>query len=175
MTRQEEGEILTALNRIRPNNSQMKLMKPPANNFGAPTAFAPIPGFPGQKVGMTYDDVQEWNNNAKKTRGFRFSLGATAIQTFNIPIAGTAKWLLGVALHAVTNFDDDTLVPNSASIMLNNELIIQDHPFSSLDIKYIDDEYYSFVRPLSGQDAINLIIDNTNGANQDISATFYYI
>jgi hypothetical protein len=113
-------------------------------------------------------------NAGVRVKGFITQLAAGAIQPVNIDLSGTARILLGFVLHARTNFANDAITPRAFSLVINNEAMIQQMPFNLCDIKFIDTQFYQFVRPLSGQDAIQLIYDNTGTGAQVVEAAFYY-
>lgn len=142
-------------------------------------SFTPTPNginaaLPGQKQGWSVAQTQEFINNSVRTRGFITALSAGAIQPVQIQISGTAKLLIGFVLHAKTNFSADNLTPRAVSLVINNETVVQEMPFNLLDIKFIDGQFYEFIRPLSGNDSIELIYDNTGQGAQTVEAAFYY-
>lgn len=132
------------------------------------------PQFPGQKLGMNFKQVREFNHEQIRIKGYKHSLGTTSNE-FSINISGSAKIMLGVALlstkeNAITF---DTL-PESVNLVINNEEIITDVHSGFLMSQYMDDEYYSIKRPLSGQDDIKIIYNGVNEA-QEIYLVIYYL
>lgn len=129
------------------------------------------PQFPGQQKGFSIDAIRTLIKKQKRTRGFRFNL-VSSIGTFNINISGSARIFLGFAL----SFEPDTTAnfPAFMNLTINNEVIIQDVNPNFFTSRYMDDEYYFFPRPLSGQDDVIL---QTQPAPVDVIMDFvvYYI
>ena len=111
------------------------------------------PQFPGQQKGFSIDAIRTLIKKQKRVRGFRFNL-ITSNQTFNINISGSARIFLGFVL----SFEPDTPAnfPPFVNLTINNEVVIQDVNPNFFTERYMDDEYYFFPRPLSGQDDITL-------------------
>ncbi|MCH7850938.1 MAG: hypothetical protein IH845_04820 [Nanoarchaeota archaeon] len=111
------------------------------------------PQFPGQQKGFSIDAIRTLIKKQKRVRGFRFNL-VTSNQTFNINISGSARIFLGF----VFSFEPDTPAnfPAFFNLTINNEVVIQDVNPNFFTQRYMDDEYYFFPRPLSGQDDITL-------------------
>jgi hypothetical protein len=143
-----------------------------ANAFN-PTVMNNAP-MPGAKQGWTPLETQNFINNSVRVAGFINALAAGSITPVQIDLSGTAKLLLGFCLHSKTNFNADNLTPRAVQLTINNEAMIQNAPFNLLDIKYIDGQFYEFVRPLSGNDSIELIYDNTGQGAQTVEALFYF-
>jgi len=148
--------------------------RPAPFNQLSPTQGNLTPQFPGQKFDLSIDQARQWNNNQWKVKGYTIQLAATATTPVNINISGTAKLLIGISFHAITQFNNDALAPQSINLLINNETLIQDMPFSLLDVKYMNGIYWPFERMLSGNDNIILEMVNPNGA-QTIAAAFYYL
>ncbi len=129
------------------------------------------PQYPGQQKGFSIDAIRTLIKKQKRVRGFRFNL-ITSDQQFNINISGSARIFLGFAL----SFEPDTTAnfPPSMTLTINNEVVIQQVSPNFFTQRYMDDEYYFFPRPLSGQDDVIL---NTQPAVAAIILDFavYYI
>lgn len=134
-------------------------------------ALIKTPQFPGQQKGFSIDAIRTLIKKQKRVRGFRFNL-VTSSQEFNINISGSARIFLGFVL----SFEPDTTAnyPEFMTLTINNEVIIQQVNPNFFTQRFMDDEYYFFPRPLSGQDDILL---QTQPAVADIILDFavYYI
>jgi len=139
----------------------------------SPTPGVQTPGYPGQKVGLSLEDSRAVNNSQIKTRGYVLDIAAGAVQEYPINISGFAREIVGLAVHAITFFDDDASAPSDVSLLINEEKCIDEHPFSMLDIKYIDGEYYKIPRLVAGNDNIELRVNNP-GVQQSFGVVFYY-
>lgn len=126
-------------------------------NKGIP--FVNTPQFPGQQKGFSIQAIRTLIKKQKRTRGFRFLL-TTSNRTLNLSnISGTARIFLGF----VVNFLPDTPAnfPPFINLTINNEVIIQDVNPDFFTQRFMDDEYYFFPRPLSGQDNITLQVQGS--------------
>lgn len=129
------------------------------------------PQFPGQQKGASIEQVRSFIKKQKRSRGFRFAL-ITSNQTFNINISGSARLFLGFAF----SFSPDTLAsfPPFVNLTINNEVVIQDTFPNFFTSRYMDDEYYFFPRPLSGQDDI-ILTTQPAVAPINLDVIIYYI
>jgi hypothetical protein len=135
-----------------------------------------FPQYPGQKAGLNVADVQNFNNvQAWKVKGFTFNLGAGSNTAQNIQISGTAWYLLGLSVHAKTFWNDDTATPNGVTLKINNENVIEEMPFDMLDIKYMNKMFFPFERYLNGADSVTINFDNSQGQQQVVECSFYYL
>lgn len=142
----------------------------------SPTAGKMTPQYPGEKLGLSMEQVQALIMGSRKVRGFRFTLTAGAPNEFDIDISGNAMLLLGFVLFPNTNFANPTLQPRTISLMINDEQVINTMPFSLINKQNsTDNDYYEFIRPVAGNDSITLTIDNTGAGVQVIDAAFYYL
>jgi len=134
-------------------------------------AWVNTPQFPGQQKGQSIDAVRQFIKNQKRSRGFRFNL-VTSNQTFNINISGSARMFLGFAF----SFEPDApaTMPPFVNLTINNEVIIQDTSPVFFTQRYMDDEYYFFPRPLSGQDDV-ILTTQPAGAPIILDTIVYYI
>ncbi len=130
------------------------------------------PQFMGQQKGFSIEAIRTLIKKQKRCRGFEFLLTASS-QTFNLSnISGTARIFLGF----VVDFVPDVLTdfPPFINFTINNEVIIQDVNPNFFTQHYMDDEYYFFPRPLSGQD--NIVLQVQPSANPiTMNLAVYYI
>lgn len=129
------------------------------------------PQFPGQSMGESIEAVRTFIKKQKRCRGFRFVLN-TSNQSFDLNISGSARMFLGF----VFSFSPNTLAnfPPFVNITINNEVIIQDVNPNFFTAEYMDDEYYFFPRPLSGQDDVTLTVQ-ASAAPITLDVGIYYI
>jgi hypothetical protein len=140
------------------------------------TAGKMVPGYPGQKLGLSMEQVQAFIQGSRKVKGFIINLAAGVPNPVNIDISGNAKLLLGFVLFPRTQFADPTLQPRAISLMINDEQAINTMPFSLINKQNsTDNDYFEFIRPVAGNDSITLTIDNTGAGVQTIDAAFYYL
>lgn len=135
-------------------------------------AFVKTPQFPGQQKGFSIEAIRSLIKKQKRCRGFLFNL-TISNQTFNLSnISGTARIFLGF----VISFEPDTPAnfPPFMNLTVNNEVIIQDVDPDFFTQRYMDDEYYFFPRPLSGQDNIILQVQGS-AAPIVMNLAVYYI
>jgi len=112
------------------------------------------PQFPGQQKGFSIEAIRTLIKKQKRSRGFRFNL-TSSIGSFNINISGSARIFLGFAFSFVPNTLAD--FPPFINFTINNEVILQTVNPNFFTQEYMDDEYYFFPRPLSGQDDVTLV------------------
>lgn len=131
------------------------------------------PQFMGmQKGNLSIDQVRAMIKKQKRCKGFQFSI-ATGSNTFDIQLSGTARLLLGFLLLP-PDFSDPTATPDSMTLTVNNEIVIdQVKPFLFSNYS-MDDEYYFIPRPLSGTDEIKINFQNSAAA-QTWWMVVYYI
>lgn len=129
------------------------------------------PQFPGQQKGFSIEAIRTLIKKQKRVKGYRLKL-VTSAASFNIDISGSARIFLGFVLEL--NPSTVSQFPPSITLTINNEIIIhQVNPvFFTQD--FMDDEYYFFPRPLSGQDDVTLSSEAASVAiNLDVAV--YYI
>ncbi len=129
------------------------------------------PQYPGQQKGLSIEAVRTFIKKQKRSQGFRFAIGASA-DSFDISVSGSARLMLGFAL----SFSPDTLAdfPPFIQMTINNEVVIANTNPNFFTARYMDDEYYFFPRPLSGQDDMTLAVQPAaNPINLDV--VIYYI
>lgn len=131
------------------------------------------PQFMGmQKGNLSIDQVRAMIKKQKRCKGFQFSI-ATGSNTSDIQLSGTARLLLGFLLLP-PDFSDPSGTPDSMTLTVNNEIVIdQVKPFLFSNYS-MDDEYYFIPRPLSGTDEIKINFQNSAAA-QTWWMVVYYI
>lgn len=129
------------------------------------------PQFPGQQKGFSIEAVRTLIKKQKRTAGFRFLLETSSTQV-PLAISGSARIFLGFILDlnpfTVTNF------PPHMDLVINNEIVIDQTNPVFFTKQYMDDEYYFFPRPLSGQDNVILKFDAAI-AETTLDVAVYYI
>ncbi len=122
---------------------------------GNPKQWVRTPQFPGQQKGFSIEAIRQLIKKQKRSRGFRFNL-INSLATENLNISGSARIFLGFAF----SFEPDTSAnfPPFVNLTINNEVIIQDVNPNFYTARYMDDEYYFYPRPLSGQDTVTLVM-----------------
>lgn len=133
--------------------------------------------FPGQgnlfPPDATIEEIRSFIKNQKRAKGFRFTVPVGS-STFPIDISGEAKLLLGLALISIDNLGDPAAQPEIFSLLVNNEVIINQVTPAMLSQEFMTEEYYLFLRPLSGQDDITIAWQNTPG-QQRMALIMYYL
>ena len=153
-------------------NQELKILgrgKTSAN--GVPVVRTPqFPGVAGENLSI--EQVRAIIRRQKKARGFRFGLVAGTNADNDIQISGDARTFLGFAVL----FENEAggAVAESMTLTVNDEIVINQVPPPFFTPDFMDDEYYFFPRPLSGQDDINLSIDVSAGT-MDFLLIVYYI
>lgn len=135
------------------------------------------PQFPGKgnlfPASESIDSIRDFIKNQKRCKGFLFNV-PSGTSNFQIQISGEAKLMLGLSMVSIDNLNDPAAQPTQIELTVNNEIIIdQLHPVH-ISPDFMDEEYYLFLRPLSGQDDINISFENPN-ANQNMSLAIYYL
>lgn len=130
--------------------------------------------YPGYRNKMTVEQVRNFIKKQKRTRGQQYSLNTGDNNDLNVELSGTARVLLGLAV-AVPNDDFSNAAYNgTVDLKINNEVVLDAHPIRLLSYKFIEDEYYFFPRPLSGQDDIKINVRGRTAAG-DLDVVFYYL
>lgn len=120
------------------------------------------PQFPGMQTGKTIEEIRALIKKLKRCKGYTFVV-PTGQENFNLDLSGSARVWLGFALLPPEP-DNIAGMPNSITLTINEEKVIdQVHP-DFYSGRYMDEEYYSIPRPVSGRDIINLAWDNPGGA-----------
>ncbi len=137
-----------------------------------PSPIVRTPQFPGVAPGMDIEQVRQIIRNQKRSRGFAFALSIGANNSFDIQLSGTARVFLGFALSSLAT-EDPNLAPDQITITINNEIVIQEVLPRFFTDEFMDDEYYFFPRPLSGQDTITVQFNAIGGFT--VQMIVYYI
>lgn len=151
---------------------EMKIItRAKANKDGIPMVRTPqFPGVQGAKLSI--EQVRSVIRRQKRARGFRFGLVAGTNDGLQIPLSGTARTFLGFAVLEENQVAG--AVATSMTITINNEIVINQVPPPFFSPDFMDDEYYFFLRPLSGQDDILLDVTLSNDT-EDFLLIAYYI
>lgn len=132
---------------------------------------------PGENIGLTRDEVQKFNREyAWKQQSFFTNVAANvAAHPVDIDFTGNAWCMIGISVHAIDNFDDDAAAPISLTALVNQERVLDQASWFSLDRKYITGKQFRpFERFLNGRDVFQITIDNTGRLAQDVSIDIYY-
>lgn len=126
--------------------------------------------YPGQKLGMSLEQVRQFIAISKKCKGETFDIAAGA-NDFTIELSGTAKMLLGFSLL----IDDtaDANKPLDMQFIINEEIMIDQVNPEFFSPDFMDEEFYVFPRPLSGTDILKILV--TGQANNRMFGAFYYL
>ena len=149
----------------------------PISRMSMPNRGAQVntPQFMGWQEGLDMAQVQKIIKRQKRIKGYSLST-PTGRTTFNLELSGTARIFIGFSLQPIvqaTATDIDNF-PNEVQQTINNEIIIdRAHPVF-FGQGYTDEEYYQLIRPLSGQDTITLVLNNTAAATT-MGLVIYYI
>lgn len=123
-----------------------------------------------QVAKQAIDGMRELIRDLKKMKGYEWSI-AVGENTLNLEIAGDARVMLGIILYTEDN--DLTAMPDSVTLIVNREQVIDNVKPDLLSPVVMDDEYYFIPRPLSGQDTISLKV--TASASTTLYGAIYYL
>lgn len=131
------------------------------------------PQFMGmQKGNLDVDQVRAMIKRQKRIKGYNWSIPA-GTQSFDVQLSGTARLFLGFLLLP-PDITDPTGTPDSITLDINNEIVIDTVKPYLLTNYAMDDEYYFIPRPLSGTDQIKFTWQNSAAA-QSWQIALYYI
>lgn len=135
------------------------------------------PQFPGQQLNqnLSIEAIRSFIKKQVRIKGFKYSLVAGSNTGLDVNISGSARLLLGVALapnQAIVT--SPAALPQQCTLTINNEIVIEDLHSVFLSSQYTDEEYYSIMRPLSGQDDVKVQFNEVQ-SDQDIFLAVYYI
>jgi len=126
---------------------------------------------PGQKIGMTIQEVKDFIKAQKRIKGFSFDVVAGDNTGLQIQLPGTAKVLLGIicfpGVPAVSG-------SNEIELKINNEIAIEQTPARFLSADVTDNDFIYLPRPLSGNDDISININNVT-VPTTVELALYYI
>jgi hypothetical protein len=131
------------------------------------------PQYPGEQSGASLEQVREYVKNQKRVKGYRITAD-TGNTTQQVRLSGDARMLLGFSILLVPAQVTADTIPETFTMTINNETVINQCSPKFFSPDFCDDEYYEFPRPLSGTDDITLYISNSNAA-QAVNIIFYYI
>jgi hypothetical protein len=146
-------------------------------SIGSKKGVVRTPQFPGvltdtQDTGKLIEQVRALIKKQKRARGFLFGIQSGSGNLLNLELSGTARTFLGFSILFSPD-EDFSAQPNSITLTINNEIIIQDVQPSFFSPDFMDDEYYYFPRPLSGSDVIQMTAEGNDDINMKIIV--YYI
>jgi len=129
-----------------------------------------FPGVLGENLSIA--QVRAIIRRQKRAKGFRFGLTAGSNPGLQLKLSGTARTFLGFAVLEENQVNN--AVASEMTLTINNEIVIAPVSPRFFQPDFMDDEYYFFPRPLSGQDDILLDVDLTNDT-EDFLMIAYYI
>ena len=144
------------------------------SNFlnSVPPRSGGINQYPGDRMGLTPEQVQDYIKRQKRCLGQAFTLASGSNQEQAIQLPGTARLLLGWAFTPV-GLGANPLTGN-ARIVLNNEVLVENVYVGFYGADFTDEEYYFIPRPLSGNDNFSISVNNVVDA-YTLQAIFYYL
>lgn len=160
---------------------------PPAwNPNNPPPPITPVTGisrapenqqYPGSILGARWADVVELIRKQKKGKGVFITSVLGATTTAQVPLSGTAKIFLGLKIGTNLNLASPDAV---VKLVINDEVVFQDVStfFLSNDfaLNSCNCEYFSYPRPLSGNDSIQLSVSEPAlGAATLYEFTMFYL
>jgi len=160
---------------------------PPAWNPALPPpSITPIQGvtrapqnqqFPGSLLGAPWQDVVELIRKQKKAKGLFLQSVINTITTVPVALSGTAKIFLGLKIGTSLGLASADC---TVTLKINDEIIFQDVStfFLSNDfaLNSCNTEYFSYPRPLSGNDSIQLTVNEpAAGVGTLYEFAFYYL
>jgi|LakMenEpi03Aug12_release.lakeMendotaPanAssembly.Ray.scaffolds.fasta_scaffold695125_2 hypothetical protein len=133
--------------------------------------------FPGMEIfpGATIDQIKEFIRKQKRAKGYPYNL-TVGPNDLPFQISGTAQLLLGFSIiptGAGVNAATPSEYPESVTLKINDEIILQNVHGYQLSPVNLKEEYYFFPRPLSGQDSTSWIIESS--AARPVAIMLYYI
>jgi len=131
------------------------------------------PQFPGvEGRDLSIAQVRSIIRRQKRAKGFRFGLVTGVNKSLQIKLSGTARTFLGFAVLEANQVNNAEAT--QMTVTINNEIVIAEVPPAFFSPDFMDDEYYFFLRPLSGQDEILLDVTLSNDT-EDFLLIAYYI
>lgn len=129
---------------------------------------------PGDMMGLTVEQVQQYIKRQKKCKGFSQALVIGDNNTIRISLPGTARVLLGFAINWKRLPAGQTQPSGNATFKVNNEIVIEDTDIFFYGPDYTDEEYYFIPRPLSGNDDITMTLKAVE-YGYTLTLNFYYL
>lgn len=127
---------------------------------------------PGDMMGLTVDQVQQYIKRQKKAKGFSQLLTLGDNNTVDVKLPGSARVMLGFSLDGILGAG--VVLNGQVTLQINNEIMIENVPVKFFSAAFTDEEYYFFPRPLSGNDDIKLFVKGVT-AVYTIESIFYYL
>lgn len=118
---------------------------------------------PGDRMGLSVSEVQNYIKRQKRCKGSNYVLSTGDNDGLQVQLPGTARVWLGFVIEP-TNFEDGTIPEGLLSLIINNEVVIEDVYINFFGKDFTDEEYYFIPRPLSGQDDISFRVKGVDSA-----------
>lgn len=134
--------------------------------------------FPGLSLDpdATIESIRSFIKKQKKIKGFLLAVPGSSTQTFDIQISGDARLLLGISIvNTSANAGNPAVYPDQFTMMVNEEVIINQVFGIQLSFPFQTDEYYFIPRPLSGQDVVSCTLRNPSIDAQTTALAVYYL
>ena len=128
---------------------------------------------PGDRMGLSATQVQQYIKRQKRVKGESYDLSAGDNTGLQVQLPGTARVWLGFVLF-FTNLPDGALEDGKLSLIINNEVVIDETFVSFFGQDFTDEEYYFIPRPLSGQDDIQFAVRGATG-KYTLNVANYYL
>lgn len=126
---------------------------------------------PGKTMGLTTEEVRNYIKRQKRCKGQNYALGTGDNEDLEVKLPGDARIMLGFVL----DFSEITsVVDGLMTLVLNNEIILQDVFVNFFGKDFTDEEYYFIPRPLSGQDDLRITIKGVTDT-YTLNVNFYYV
>ena len=139
---------------------------------GVHPLYGGVSARPGKSLGMTVQEVTEFIENQKRSKGFSFDLLAGNNRGLDVQLPGNSKVMLGISIARLNSGSPTAL--GEFSLKVNNETIIDDVNAAFLSNQFMDDEFYWYPRPISGNDDITIDFNNV-AAPVTAKVSFYYV
>lgn len=112
---------------------------------------------PGDRMGLDVQQVQNYIKRQKRCTGENFVLETGDNPGLQVQLPGNARVLLGFVLAFTT--EGGALPDGNLSLIINNEIVIDDVFVTFYGADFTDEEYFFIPRPLSGQDDIEFRVN----------------
>lgn len=159
-------------------NKSMYELQAIANQLNPDGSLKPLPPnstnvYPGKRMGLTPEEVQEYIQRQKKSQGYEVSIATGDNNSLrNVELPGDARVMLGFALDFLDTAGNP--VTGKLKMELNNEVMIDDTNITFFDSNFTDSEYYFYPRPMSGQTKLKISVMGVANA-YTLIANFVYL
>lgn len=129
---------------------------------------------PGDRMGLDIKQVQNYIKRQKRCKGESYALATGDNTDLAVQLPGTARVWLGFvfSFSAVKNVGG--LVVGNVSLVINNEVVIENVFVDFYGKDFTDEEYYFIPRPLSGQDDIRFTVKGVEDT-YTLNVNSYYL